>query len=175
MDIKLWVEILYKVKKVVEMGEPARGQSYDVKEQHEEVISLSRDVNKWISTMAFPINSNGFMVSWTALSNWTLSQAERSLAYYQCPGDKRQTESIDHKSTWWAVLLLWSLIPMTRSLNSVSVAGMFAIVPMILLPKMRSETYALHDLLTHCRPNGPCVPWTPWTCCFNLLWQCIHS
>ena len=33
------------------------------------------------------------------LINWTLSQAERSLAYYQCPGDKRRTESIDCKST----------------------------------------------------------------------------
>ena len=28
------------------MGEQARGQSYDLKEQHEEVISPSRDMNK---------------------------------------------------------------------------------------------------------------------------------
>ena len=64
---------------------------------------------------------------------------------------------------------------MTRTLNFVTVAGMFAIVPTVLLPKMRSETYALHDLLKLCRLNGPCIPWTPCTCCFNLLWQYIHS
>ena len=45
------------------MGEQARGQPYDVKEQYEEVISLSRDMNKWISTMAFFLNTNSFMVS----------------------------------------------------------------------------------------------------------------
>ena len=34
---------------------------------------------------------------------------------------------------------------MTRTLQYVTVAGMFAIVPMALLPRMRSETYILHD------------------------------
>ena len=36
--------------------------------------------------------------------------------------------------------LLQSLTLMTRTLHSVTVAGMFATVPMVLLPKMRSET-----------------------------------
>ena len=35
-------------------------------------------------------------------------------------------------------------------IQSVTVAGMFAIVPMV-LPRMRSETYVLHDLLKFCR------------------------
>ena len=43
------------------------------------------------------------------------------------------------------MLLLQSLTPMTRTLQSVTVAGMFALVPMVLLPRMRSETYVLHD------------------------------
>ena len=47
----------------LKMGEQARGQSYDLKEQYEEVISPSSDMNKWISTTAFPININSFMVS----------------------------------------------------------------------------------------------------------------
>ena len=42
------------------------------------------------------------------------------------------------------MLLLQSLIPMTRTLDSVTVAGMFAIVPMVLFPRIRLETYVLH-------------------------------
>ena len=53
------------------------------------------------------------------------------------------------------MLLLQSLTPVTRTLQSVTVAGMFAIVPMVLLPRMRSETYVLHD------PTQ--VPQTLWT------------
>ena len=45
-------------------GEPVRGRSIDVKEQYEEVITLSRDMNKCISSTAFPIIIiNRFMVS----------------------------------------------------------------------------------------------------------------
>ena len=50
-------------------------------------------------------------------------------------------------------------------LHSVTVAGMFAIVPMVLLHRIRSENYVLHDLLIY----EPCMLWTPYTCCFNLF------
>ena len=104
------------------------------------------------------------------LTDWTLSLKLKKSGKYHCPGHKQWTELIDRKSTWWAMLLLQSLTPMTRTLHSVTVAGMFATVPMVLLHRIRSENYVLHDLLIY----EPCMLWTPYSCCFNLLWQCIH-
>ena len=81
------------------------------------------------------------------LMDWTgpsLSTRKKS-GIYQCPGHKRWTELIDRKSTRRAMLLLQSLTPMTRTLQSVTVAGIFALVTIVLLPRMRSETYVLHD------------------------------
>ena len=76
-------------------------------------------------------------MDWTGPS---LSSLKKS-GIYQCPGHKRWTELI-HRKSWRAMLLLQSLTPMTRTRQSVTVAGMFAIVPMVLLPRMRS---VLHD------------------------------
>ena len=80
------------------------------------------------------------------------------------------SELIDRKSTWRAMLLLQSLTPMTRTLQSVTVAGMFALVPMVLLPRMRSETYVYFTTQVLQTCYGPCMPWTPCTCCLNLFW-----
>ena len=99
------------------MGEQARGQSYDLKEQYEEVISPSRDMNKWISTMAFSININSFMISWTALSNWWTGTSLSSWKVWH------NISVLDINNGWveWSqvnLLLLQSLIPMTRTVHS---------------------------------------------------------
>ena len=111
-------------------------------------------------TTTFPININHFMVSWTVLSKWcTLS---RSLAYISVLDiNNGLSWLIDHKSTWWPMLLLQSLTPMTRTLHYVTVTRMFAMYPWYVFPIMRSETYVLEDLLKFWRLYAPCMPWTP--------------
>ena len=122
----------------------------------------------------FLSNINSFMVSWTVLSNWwtgpSLSSWKKS-GIYQCPGHKQWTELIDRKLIWRAMLLVESLTPMTRTLQSVTVAGMFALVPMVLLPRMRSETYVLKFCRLTMDPAclGPLVHAV--SICFG---QCIH-
>ena len=64
---------LFKISKSVEMGEQARDQSYYLKEQYEEVISPSGNMNKWISTTAFPQYLHGLLNCTVKLMNWTLS------------------------------------------------------------------------------------------------------
>ena len=63
------------------------------------------------------------MVSQTILSSWTwpsLSSWKKSSVYQYLGNIKQRTELIDHKKSWWAILLLQSLTLMTRTqLNTV--------------------------------------------------------
>ena len=93
-----------------------RNQSCDLR-VWEQCEASTRGMNKSISTMAFPISNNSFMVSWTILLSWWTGPSPsrgRKTVIYQCLDINDELSW--SKSSQRVILLLQSLILMTRTL-----------------------------------------------------------